>query len=209
MRSVEIMVPCPWFEEACCLLNENPGLDVRTHLLLTSERMAYNWLTYCPGLTDDAGYFFPMLWLNEYFPENQTLLYSDWNIEEVEAKLRAQISLSIERVPHISHPTSHMGWRNANPQLTALFDRLAKEYDLEENTTAEEMKDMGLYEKSGSSESQAKSLFENLKKLAPGTWILVEHPAYERPEMQGYIIRDMKMSTWIGMPLGGFLRGPN
>jgi hypothetical protein len=37
MRTVEVMVPCPWFPEAAALLRENPGLDVGVHITLTSE----------------------------------------------------------------------------------------------------------------------------------------------------------------------------
>ena len=43
VRSVEIMVPCSWFEEAVIMLNENPGLDVGIHLTLTSEWDNYKW----------------------------------------------------------------------------------------------------------------------------------------------------------------------
>jgi hypothetical protein len=62
MRSVELMVPGPWFLEAVRLLNENPGLDVGVHLVLTSEWNNIKWrpLTCCPSLMDKDGYFYPM-----------------------------------------------------------------------------------------------------------------------------------------------------
>ena len=31
-RSVEVMVPCPWFNEVAQMLRENPGFDVGVHL---------------------------------------------------------------------------------------------------------------------------------------------------------------------------------
>src|SRR5438105_4031927 len=76
MRSTEIMVPCPWFEHACSLLNENKALDVGVHLVLTSEWSMYKWrpLTQCPGITDESGYFLPMVWPREGYPENRTLV---------------------------------------------------------------------------------------------------------------------------------------
>lgn len=37
VRSVEVMVPCPWFNEAVEMLNNNPGLDVGIHLTVTCE----------------------------------------------------------------------------------------------------------------------------------------------------------------------------
>jgi hypothetical protein len=60
VRSVELMVPGPWFPEAVRLLNENPGLDVGVHLVMTSEWNDIKWcpLTCCPSLVDIDGYFF-------------------------------------------------------------------------------------------------------------------------------------------------------
>ncbi|HEX2395831.1 MAG TPA: ChbG/HpnK family deacetylase, partial [Bacteroidales bacterium] len=61
MKSVELMVPGPWFIEAVRLLNENPGLDVGVHLVVSSEWHDIKWrpLTCCPSLVDQDGYFFP------------------------------------------------------------------------------------------------------------------------------------------------------
>ncbi|MCK4748086.1 MAG: ChbG/HpnK family deacetylase, partial [Bacteroidales bacterium] len=63
MRSVEIMVPCPWFPEAVSMLNKNPGLDVGIHITLTSEWENIKWgpLTHAPSISDEDGYFFPMI----------------------------------------------------------------------------------------------------------------------------------------------------
>ena len=70
MRSVELMVPGPWFPEAVRLLNENPGLDVGVHLVVTSEWNDIKWrpLTCCPSLVDKDGYFYPMIWQRKDFP---------------------------------------------------------------------------------------------------------------------------------------------
>ena len=62
-RSVEVLVPSPWFPEAVRLLNENPGIDVGIHLALTSEWDNLKWrpLTDCKSLQDSNGYFYPMI----------------------------------------------------------------------------------------------------------------------------------------------------
>jgi predicted glycoside hydrolase/deacetylase ChbG (UPF0249 family) len=187
VRSVEIMVPCAWFEEAVVLLNQNPELDVGIHLVLTSEWNLYKWrpITHCPSITDDDGYFFPMVWPNGNYAENRTLLHSNWKIEEVEAELRAQIELALKKIPRISHLSNHMGWSKADPQLTELYDRLQKEYHLELKPAADSISWLGNYDKAGSVRNQVEGFIENLKKLTPGTWIFVEHPAYDQPEMQG------------------------
>jgi predicted glycoside hydrolase/deacetylase ChbG (UPF0249 family) len=60
-RSVEVLVPSPWFPEAVRLLNENPGIDVGIHLALTSEWDNLKWrpLTDCKSLQDSNGLFLP------------------------------------------------------------------------------------------------------------------------------------------------------
>jgi predicted glycoside hydrolase/deacetylase ChbG (UPF0249 family) len=187
MRSVELMVPCPWFEEAVVLLNQNPGLDVGIHLVLTSEWNLYKWrpLTHCPSITDKDGYFFPMVWPNENYSGDRTLLKAAWKIDEVEAELRAQIELALKKIPRISHLSAHMAWSNATPEFEALYDKLAGEYNLKRKNNDESLTPMGNYDKSGAVSSQIRRFVENLKKLTPGTYIFIEHPAYDQPEMQG------------------------
>ena len=76
MRSVEVMVPCPWFPEAAAMLNENPGLDVGIHLVLTSEWDNIKWgpITGKSSISDKSGYFFPMVWPNENFSRDRPFL---------------------------------------------------------------------------------------------------------------------------------------
>jgi predicted glycoside hydrolase/deacetylase ChbG (UPF0249 family) len=90
--SVEIIVPSPWFPEAVKMLNENPSLDVGIHIAITSEwdNIKYRPVSYCPSLTDEDGYFFPMIWPNKNYP-GKSLTENKWTIEDVEKELRAQI----------------------------------------------------------------------------------------------------------------------
>jgi len=85
-RSVEVQVPCPWFNEAARMLRENPGYDVGVHLTLTSEWENYKWgpLTQAPSLVDAQGHFFPMTSQRADFPPGTGFLESGWKIEEVE-----------------------------------------------------------------------------------------------------------------------------
>ncbi len=183
VRSVEIMVPCSWFEEAVIMLNENPGLDVGIHLTLTSEWDNYKWrpLTYAPSITDKDGYFFPMIWPSKNYPDNKTLAKSAYDINEIEKELRAQIELAIRKIPHISHLSEHMGWSSISPEMKALFDKLAAEYHLE--TDYSKIKGTGGYGKEGKTASQG--FAEMLKGLKPGTYLFVEHPGLNTPEAQG------------------------
>lgn len=187
VRSAEVMVTCPWFEEAARLANEHPALDIGVHLVLTSEWSGYRWrpLTSCPSITDDAGFFPSMIFPTPGIPSEQTLLERAWNIRELEDELRAQIELALRRIPYVSHLTGHMGWELAHPELGALFERLAAAYGFRANVDAEPITYMGTYDKSGSIDDQAASFVDALRRLAPGTWLFLEHPAYEDTEEDG------------------------
>jgi len=186
-RTVEVMVPCPWFPEAVKLLNENPGLDVGIHLTLTSEWTNYKWgpLTCSPSLVDENGYFHPRQkdWANP----NATNAF--WNakpkMEEVEQELRAQIETALKKIPQISHLSGHMGLASVDAQMDSLIQKLTREYDL-----AIDLRQFGVkpirgfgYQQSPPAEREA-ALVDTLKNLKPGIYLLVEHPGLDTPEMQ-------------------------
>lgn len=184
MTSVELMPPCPWFYEAVEMLNENPGLDAGVHLTLTSEWSLYKWrpITNCPGLTDEDGNFYPMVWKNENFPPNSSIQESDWNLDEIEQELRAQIEISLKHVPHVSHISTHMGFNNFDPKIGKLVARLAKEYNLD--VDMEGIKRFTGWSRDDAYEDRIDKFCENLEKLIPGKYLFVEHPGYEGEEMK-------------------------
>jgi chitin disaccharide deacetylase len=187
VRSVEIMVPCPWFEEACHLVSENPELDVGVHLTITSEWTAYRWrpLTRCPSITDGAGYFLPCVWEAPGRAAADALVNAAWRLEEVEAEFRAQIDLCLTRIPHLSHLTAHMGWENAHLDFASVLWKLAEEYGYPVSTCAEPVHLVPGYDNTGSHDAQVDSFVAQLEALTPGTWMFIEHPAYDHPEMEG------------------------
>ncbi len=91
-KSIEVIVPSPWFPEAVKLLKENPTVDVGIHIALTSEwdNLKYRPVSDCASLKDANGYFFPFIYPNKNYP-GQALLENKWTIEDVEKELRAQI----------------------------------------------------------------------------------------------------------------------
>lgn len=187
VRSVELMVPCPWFMQAVDLLNQNPGLDVGVHLVLTSEWSSYKWrpLTCCPSLTDSNGYFYPMVWANNQFPKGANLQQSDWKLSEVEQEIRAQIEMAKKFVPNISHMGFHMGASEFSPEIIALEKRLATEYQIDISPSAYSVEGFRLWDgKLNSVEDRIKSAVKNINTLKPGYYIFVEHPGYNTPEMQ-------------------------
>jgi len=187
MQSVEVMVPCPWFPEAVKLLNENPGLDVGVHLTFTSEWENVKWgpLTHAPSITDEEGYFYPMIWPNDRFPENRALKGADWKLEEIEAEMRAQIEMAMKHIPQVSHLSCHMGCSGWDEQVAEVYSRLADEYGLNINTGELGVERFPGSAKGQSSEERIGNFIKGLKELKPGkTYLFVEHPAVKSQEME-------------------------
>jgi chitin disaccharide deacetylase len=185
VRSVEVIVPGPWFLHAVKLLTENSEIDVGVHLCLTSEWENVKWrpLTYGPSLVDENGYFKPMTSQRKDFPPNTGFLEGNPKLDEVEKELRAQIETARKYIPRSSHVSVHMGTATSSPQLRALTMKLAQEYGLKlETTNLKGLRGFGGAQKSPVEKiSDLKSILE---KLETGKWLLVEHPAINTPEMK-------------------------
>jgi chitin disaccharide deacetylase len=187
MRSVELMVPGPWFPEAVRLLNENPGLDVGVHLVVTSEWNDIKWrpLTCCPNLVDEDGYFYPMIWQRSDFPNGTALKDAPWRLEEIEKEFRAQIEMAKKHVPHVSHMDCHMGCESCAPEIATLIKSLAKEYKLDIKPNDKGFKFIGLWGKADTSADQRiRAAVKTIKNLNPGNYIFIDHPGLDTPEMR-------------------------
>jgi chitin disaccharide deacetylase len=184
-RSVEVMVNCAWFPEAVELLRQHQGYDVGVHLMLTSEWDLVKWrpLTYAPTLVDSNGYFFPMIWPNENYSLQRTLMGSAWDISEIEQELRAQIELALKHIPQVSHVTTHMGFNRMDASIDELVNRLASEYNLFVDLSANNFKYLQGWKNNQTLEEKIETFAQNLSSLTPGNYLFVEHPAYNDPEM--------------------------
>jgi predicted glycoside hydrolase/deacetylase ChbG (UPF0249 family) len=177
-RSIEIMVPCPWFFEAATMLKENPGIDVGVHLTLTSEWDGIKWgpITPSPSLADADGNF--LMDTGDWYKKN-------YKLEEVEVELRKQIELAIREIPNVTHLSSHMGAPDVKPELKALVKKLAKEYHLIYETENLDYVPESGWDKAQSFQEKETAFLEMLGKLKPGkTYLFVEHPANESDEMK-------------------------
>jgi chitin disaccharide deacetylase len=185
-RSIEVIVPSPWFPEAVKLLKENPGVDVGVHLAITSEWENIKWrpLTDATSIKNSNGYFFPMVQPNKNYP-GQSLKENNWNISDIEKEFRAQIELALKLIPRISHVSSHMWCTELSPEVAAMTRRLAKEYkidiDLDENGVIY----TGYDGPSGTSEEKITSFLKGLEKLKPGkTYWFIDHPGFNSEELK-------------------------
>jgi predicted glycoside hydrolase/deacetylase ChbG (UPF0249 family) len=184
--SIEVIVASPWFPEAVKLLRENPGIDVGIHLALTSEWENIKWrpLSDCASLKDSNGYFYPMVFPNKNYP-GQSIKENHWKITDIEKEFRAQIELAIKNIPRISHISSHMGCTNLDKEVKALSKKLAKEYNI--NIDPEELgvQYVGYKGPHDTVDEKLKSFLNMLDSLKTGgTYLFVDHPALDSPEMQ-------------------------
>jgi predicted glycoside hydrolase/deacetylase ChbG (UPF0249 family) len=186
MTSVEVMVPCGWFPEAARMLNENPGLDVGVHVVLTSEWENIKWrpLTKAPSLTDADGYFYPTIWQRKNAPAGTALREANWKIEEIEKEMRAQIELAVRKIPHISHITCHMGCSGWDPKVKELWTKLATEYKLDISTSEYAVQRFPGYKKAQTKQQRIDRFVQALEALKPGTYLFVEHPGLDTAEMR-------------------------
>ncbi len=185
VRTVEVMVPPPWFNEAVKMLSENPGLDVGVHLDLTSEWEYYKWgpITNAPSLVDKLGHFFPTTSQRSDFPPNTGFLQAKPKIEEVEKELRAQIEIACDRIENVSHLSCHMGTATSSPELKALVNRLSEEYALPLDAPGAKRVG-GFGGNQNTPEEKEARMIQIVRDLKPGLWLFVEHPGLDTPEMQ-------------------------
>ncbi|MHB9048818.1 MAG: polysaccharide deacetylase family protein [Pirellulales bacterium] len=182
VKSVEVMVPGPWYTEAVKMLKETPSIDVGVHLTLTSEWDSCKWgpITRAPSLADKHGHFFPMTSQRRDFPPNTGFLDAKPKLAEVEQELRAQIELAIADIPQVSHLSNHMGTATATPEMRALVERLSREYKLPlEAPAARNAGGLGAVPA-----GKEPAMVKVLERLTPGDWVLVEHPGQDTDEMR-------------------------
>lgn len=190
-RSVEVMPVAAWFPEAVKMLKDNPGLDVGLHLTLTSEWENVKWrpLTDCPTLTDENGYFYPMISPNPNYP-GQALTEHEWDIREIEQEFRAQIEVALQNIPQLSHLTGHMASTAFCKEVNELTLRLAKEYDLAcidrmDSDKEYDFQYVGYTGPSKTFQEKENSFLATLEKLEPGKrYLFLDHPALDNDEMQ-------------------------
>ena len=190
MRSVEVMVPCPWFNEAVEMLKNNPGLDVGIHLTVTSEWDNLKWgpvasKSEVPSLVDKEGFFYQRDSQDADFPPNSGFREANPKPAELEKELRAQIERALSKISNISHLSSHMGSPVSTPELRAIVEKLSLEYKLPLRVPGTKPAGRFVTSNPASVVEIEKNLVEVLEKLEPGNiYMLIEHPGMDTPEMR-------------------------
>ncbi|MFD2932854.1 polysaccharide deacetylase family protein [Spirosoma flavum] len=188
-KSIEVLVPSPWFPEAVKMLEQIPTADVGIHLTLTSEWDNIKWrpLSDCPSLRDADGYFYPMLRPNKNYPK-RSVVENDWKLADVEKEFRAQIELALKKIPRISHISGHMGCTGLTDEVSALVEKLVQEYHIQQydmSLKGAGVTVAGYVGEHVTSEEKLQSFTKMLESLEPGkTYIFVDHPGLDTPEIR-------------------------
>ncbi len=125
IQSAAFMVPCPWFNEIADWYKQHPEYCCGLHLAMNSEWSWYRWAPAAsrelvPGMVDPDGY----LWRDTL----QTAVKA--KPAEIEQEIRAQIERALSRGIKPSHIDTHMGTLYARPDFTAVYAKLAVEYQI-------------------------------------------------------------------------------
>lgn len=124
--STSMLFVAPWYQEAVEILKAHPEVSVGVHLALNSEWKDYRWGPVLgaggvPSLVDSVGYFHHSV---------DAFLASDYDLEEVERELTAQVERALRSGLTIDYVDFHMGTAAATPELRAIVERIAREHEL-------------------------------------------------------------------------------
>lgn len=188
--SIEVIVPSPWFPEAAKLLAQNKGIDVGLHFAITSEWDNVKWrpLTDAPSLRDKDGYFYPMLFHNNNYPQ-QAVMDNAWKLADIEKELRAQVEMALKYIPRLSHISGHMASTAFTPEVKEMTKRVAKEYKLA-MVDGDSQKDFGISYtgfdfRNKNTNERIDAFIAMLDKLEDGkTYVFVEHPGLDNDELR-------------------------
>lgn len=185
--SVEVMMPCAWTPHAAALFNPHPQIDIGIHLTLTSEWEATKWrpITHAPSLTDQYGFFLPLLNPRE-MDKRPSLASANWCLDEIEAELRAQITSGLRMFRNVSHVSTHMlkHLNDFDPEVGDLVTRLCREYTLADDAFGHGLpRFVGYPALPRNTASRVTSFTERLQDLKNGTYIFIDHPAVPSDEL--------------------------
>lgn len=187
--SIEVIAPSPWFPEAVRLLQQNPRADVGLHFAITSEWDNIKWrpLSNCPSITNEDGYFYPMVYKNRNYP-GQAILDHEWKIEDVERELRAQITLAKKYIPGLTHISGHMNASGFDPNVKAMVARVASEFNLS-TVDSDPSRNQFSYARADfhgkNTEQRIEAFITMLNGLEEGkTYVFVEHPGINDEELK-------------------------
>jgi len=192
VRSASVMMPTPWVLEVVAYAKANPDThDFGLHLVLTSEWKYYKWgpvssKDKVPSLVNEHGYF-------------HDACRTDFNLDEVETELKAQVDRAYAMGLEPTHLDTHMRCLMQTEGLIEMYLKIGQLYRLpvfvpnefltpelkakyDVKVVVDETYTITPEEYAKGSEAFYRNVFKNLK---PGLTSLIIHTAYDNDEMKG------------------------
>ena len=188
--SSSVMFACPWYQEAVANLKDFPNVSSGIHLVLNSEWKYYRWgpvlgAAAVPSLVDADGYFLPSI---------EGFLDSNYKLDEVEKELTAQMERARHSGLKIDYIDYHMLTAVGTPQLRAIVEKLARNYNLGISRYFDENYQSMFSVPIESKKSEFLKLLANLDRSRVN--LIVLHIAQDTPEMRALIdMNDAKMHS--------------
>jgi len=195
LTCASIIVCAPWFEGVEDLCKRNPQWCVGVHLSLVGEWRGYRWRPVLPwdrvtSLVEKDSFLFQS-------PDEL------WNhkpkIEEVEAELKGQINLALDKGLDIQYFDTHYMGSSRFPGLGGILERISNEYDLPRSGTLGETLLGSIYQIPF--DQKTKIATQMLEDLDPGLWLWGVHPGIDSPE-QNALIHTKPDDVFIGVGVG-------
>ncbi len=178
--STSVMIACPWYLEAVEILKANQQIGVGIHLTLNSEWQHYKWgpvlgAAKVPSLVDANGHF--------YASETE-FAAADVDLAQVEMELRAQIERALRAGLRVDYLDYHMLTAVSTPELRAIVERLAAEYQVGLSRYFGEAS-VSIW--GANPEDKLTGLLDHVQNAQPGLNLLVIHLGMETPEMSAMV----------------------
>lgn len=192
MTSASVLVPGPWFAETAAMAVVNPDWSIGIHLTITSEWNVLRWrpvspIGEVPSLVAPDGY----LWGSGYRPGRGDPELTSPRANhfpepaEVEKEFRAQIERAKAMGVRVEYVDCHMGIA-CRESLLPITRKLAAENCIP-IAGRQSFPELGRVRINWDERTLAEGrrlLSDELRRLQPGLWMYVAHPAADSPELR-------------------------
>jgi predicted glycoside hydrolase/deacetylase ChbG (UPF0249 family) len=176
-----IIVPAPWFDGAADLAEKNPQWCLGVHLTLVGEWIGYRWRPVLPwdkvpSVVDQDGFL---------YTHPKELIAREPKIEEIEAELRAQISLAMRKGIDVRYIDTHYMSPKEYPGFTEVIERISRDFKLPISGWMGEKRLGGVYKVPV--EQKREKAIKMLRELTPGLWLWATHIGIDSPEQHALV----------------------
>jgi hypothetical protein len=192
MSSAGLLVPGPWFSESASMALAHPDWNVGVHLTISSEWNVLRWrpvspISEVPSLVASDGYLYTSGYrASSATPRPDDLrAFHEPNLVEVEKEFRAQVERAKAAGLNIQYVDCHMGMA-CREEILPITRKIAAEncIPIAGSQSFPGMRNISLAWDQRTPAEGRRLLEAELRKLTPGLWMYVAHPAVDTPELR-------------------------